>query len=159
MWRRLELDDYDAVMALRQAVLSSLPDPDFYVREDDEQMFVHGHLNVFGESVGFYDGDDLVAYLALTTDLVSSGEDIEFASCAPTLDDVVFAAAMVLREHRGRSLHRAGIRHHIAIAQELGARRGLVQISARNHRSRVSQFDQCGACEFWGVCDVIGVSP
>ena len=24
---------------------------------------------------------------------------------------------------------------------------------------RVSQFDQCGACEFWGVCDVIGVSP
>ena len=40
MWRRLEVDDYDAVMSLRQAVLSSLPDPDFYVREDDEHMFV-----------------------------------------------------------------------------------------------------------------------
>ena len=36
MWRRLEVEDYDAVMSLRQAVLSSLPDPDFYVREDDE---------------------------------------------------------------------------------------------------------------------------
>jgi hypothetical protein len=25
--------------------------------------------------------------------------------------------------------------------------------------ARVSQFDQCGACEFWGVCDVIDVLP
>jgi GNAT superfamily N-acetyltransferase len=146
MWRLLEPDDYDAVMALRQAVLSSLPDPDFYVREDDEHMFVRGHLELFGESLGYYDGDDLVAYLALTTDLVSSGEDIEFAACAPTLDDVVFAAAMVLPEYRGRSLHRAGIRHHIAIAQELGAHRGLVQISPRNHRSLRSYFSEGFRC-------------
>ena len=96
MWRRLEVEDYDAVMSLRQAVLSSLPDPDFYVREDDEHMFVRGHLDVFGESVGYFDRDDLVAYLALTTDLVPSGEDIEFAACAPTFNDVVFAAAMVI---------------------------------------------------------------
>ena len=27
-----------------------------YVREDDEEMFVRGHLNVFGESLGFFDG-------------------------------------------------------------------------------------------------------
>ena len=135
MWRRLEVEDYDAVMALRQAVLSSLPDPDYYVREDDEEMFVRGHLDAFGECVGYFDGDDLVAYLALTTDLVSSGEDVEFAACAPTPDDVVFAAAMVRPGHQGRSLHRAGIRRHIAVAQELGARRGLAQISARNHRS------------------------
>jgi GNAT superfamily N-acetyltransferase len=146
MWRLLEPDDYDAVMALRQAVLSSLPDPDFYVREDDEHMFVRGHLELFGESLGYYDGDDLVAYLALTTDLVSSGEDIEFAACAPTLDDIVFAAAMVLPEYRGRSLHRAGIRHHIAIAQELGAHRGLVQISPRNHRSLRSYFSEGFRC-------------
>src|SRR4029450_13763204 len=101
MWRRLELEDYDAVMALRQAVLSSLPDPDFYVREDDEHMFVRGHLDVFGESVGYFDGDKLVAYLALTTDLVSSGEDVEFAACAPTLDDAVFAAAIVHSDYLG----------------------------------------------------------
>ena len=135
MWRLLGPDDYDAVVALREAVLSSLPDPDHYVREDNEEMFVRGHLNVFGECVGYFDGDDLVAYLALTTDLVSSGEDVEFAACAPTPDDVVFAAAMVLPDYRGRTLHRAGIRRHIAIAQELGARRGLAQISPRNHRS------------------------
>ena len=146
MWRRLEVEDYDAVMALRQAVLSSLPDPDFYVREDDEHMFVRGHLDVFGESVGYFDGDDLVAYLALTTDLVSSGEDVEFAACAPTLNDVVFAAAMVLPEYRGRSLHRAGIRRHIAIAQALGAHRGMAQISARNHRSLRSYFSEGFRC-------------
>jgi GNAT superfamily N-acetyltransferase len=140
MWRRLEIDDYDAVMALRQAVLTSLPDPDYYVREDDEHAFVRGHLDVFGESLGYFDGEDLVAYLALTTDLVSSGEDVEFASCEPTLDDVVFAAAMVLPEYRGRSLHRAGIRQHIAIARELGARRGFAQISPLNHRSLRNYF-------------------
>jgi GNAT superfamily N-acetyltransferase len=146
MWRRLEVEDYDAVMVLRQAVLSSLPDPDFYVREDDEHMFVRGHLDVFGESVGYFDGDDLVAYLALTTDLVSSGEDVEFAACAPTFNDVVFAAAMVLPEYRERSLHRAGIRRHIAIAQALGAHRGMAQISARNHRSLRSYFSEGFRC-------------
>jgi GNAT superfamily N-acetyltransferase len=146
MWRRLEVDDYDAVMALRHAVLSSLPDPDFYVREDDEHMFVRGHLDLFGESVGYFDGDRLVAYLALTTDLVTSGEDIEFAACAPTFTDVVFAAAMVHPEYRGRSLHRAGIRQHIAIAQALGARRGMAQISARNHRSLRSYFSEGFRC-------------
>jgi GNAT superfamily N-acetyltransferase len=146
MWRQLDPDDYDAVMALREAVLGSLPDPDFYVREDNEEMFVRGHLNVFGECLGYYDGDDLVAYLALTTDLVSSGEDVEFASCEPTLDDVVFAAAMVLPNYRGRSLHRAGIRRHIAISQELGAHRGLVQISPRNHRSLRSYFSEGFRC-------------
>jgi len=146
MWRRLEVEDYDAVMALRQAVLSTLPDPDFYVREDDEHMFVRGHLDVFGESVGYFDGDDLVAYLALTTDLVSSGEDVEFAACAPTFNDVVFAAAMVAPEYRGRSLHRAGIRLHIAIAQALGAHRGMAQISARNHRSLRSYFSEGFRC-------------
>src|SRR5918997_3515233 len=88
MWRRLEVEDYDAVMALRQAVLSSLPDPDFYLREDDEHMFVRGHLDVFGESIGYFDGDKLAAYLALTTDLVASAEDVEFASCEPTFNDV-----------------------------------------------------------------------
>ena len=146
MWRRLESDHYDAVMALREAVLGSLPDPDFYVCEDNEEIFVRGHLDAFGESLGFYDGDDLVAYLALTTDLVSSGEDIEFAACEPTLDDVVFAAAMVLPAYQGRSLHRAGIRRHIAVAQELGAHRGLAQISPRNHRSLRSYFAEGFRC-------------
>lgn len=146
MWRLLGPDDYDAVVALREAVLRSLPDPDHYVREDNEEMFVRGHLNVFGECVGYFDGDDLVAYLALTTDLVSSGEDVEFAACAPTPDDVVFAAAMVRPDYRGRSLHRAGIRRHIAVAQELGARRGLAQISPRNHRSLRSYFAEGFRC-------------
>jgi GNAT superfamily N-acetyltransferase len=146
MWRQLDPGDYDAVMAVRQAVLSSLPDPDFYVREDDEEMFVRGHLNLFGESLGYYDGHDLVAYLALTTDLVASGEDIEFASCAPTSNDVVFAAAMVLPKYRGLSLHRAGIRRHIATAEELGAHRGFAQISPRNHRSLRNYFSDGFRC-------------
>jgi GNAT superfamily N-acetyltransferase len=146
MWRRLETEDYDAVVALREAVLTSLPDPDYYVREDNEELFVRGHLDAFGECVGYFDGDDLVAYLALTTDLVSSGEDVEFAACEPTPDDVVFAAAMVRPDYQGRSLHRAGIRRHIAVAQKLGARRGLAQISPRNHRSLRSYFSEGFRC-------------
>lgn len=135
MWRQLEAEDYDAVIALRDVVLRTLPDPDMYVREDDEETFVRGHLNEFGESLGYFDGDKLVAYLALTHDLVASGEDIEFAACEPTSNDVVFAAAMVLPAYQGRSLHRAGINRHIAIAENRGAHRGFAQISPRNHRS------------------------
>jgi len=136
MWRQLDQEDYDAVSALRDAVLGSLPDSDFYVREDDEEMFVRGHLNVFGESLGFFDGDDLVA----------SGEDIEFAACAPTSNDVVFAAAMVLPAYQGRALHRAGIHRHIAAAETLGAHRGFAQISARNHRSLRNYFSHGFRC-------------
>lgn len=146
MWRQLEPKDYDAVMALRQAVLSTLDDPDLYVREDDEETFVRGHLNEFGESLGFFDNHRLVAYLALTTDLVAAGEDIEFAACRPGADDVVFAAAMVLPEYRGRSLQRAGIRHHIVMSEVLGAHRGLAQVSPRNHASLRSFFAEGFRC-------------
>jgi GNAT superfamily N-acetyltransferase len=146
MWRQLDTKDYEAVVALRDAVLNTLPDPDMYVREDDEEEFVRGHLNVFGESLGYFDGDDLVAYLALTTDLVASGEDVEFAACTPTSDDVVFAAAMVLPSYQGRSLHRAGITRHLAIAEERGAHRGFAQISPRNHRSLQNYFSHGFRC-------------
>jgi hypothetical protein len=146
MWRRLEVEDYEAVMALRRTVLDTLPDPDFYVREDDEHTFVRGHLGVFGESIGYFDGDDLVAYLALTTNMVASGEDVEFAECVPTSDDVAFAAAMVAPEYRGRAIHRAGIRIHVAVAEAIGAQRGMAQISARNHRSLRSYLSEGFRC-------------
>ena len=158
MWRQLEPDDYDAVIALRNAVLSSLPDRDMYVREDDEEMFVRGHLNVFGESLGFFDGDDLVAYLALTTDLVASGEDVEFAACAPTSNDVVFAAAMVLPAYQGRSLHRAGICRHIAVAEELGVHRGFAQISPRNQRSLRNYFSHGFRCTRAVIIPTVGAA-
>jgi GNAT superfamily N-acetyltransferase len=146
MWRQLDMEDYEAVVALRDDVLDNLQHPDNYVREDDEEMFVRGHLNVFGESLGYFDGDDLVAYLALTKDLVASGEDIEFAACTPTSNDVVFAAAMVLPSYQGRSLHRDGITRHIAIAEALGAHRGFAQISPRNHRSLRNYFSHGFRC-------------
>ncbi|WP_156752421.1 hypothetical protein [Mycobacterium sp. ACS1612] len=146
MWRQLDMEDYEAVVALRDVVLGNLAHPDNYVREDDEEMFVRGHLNVFGESIGYFDGDDLVAYLALTTDLAASGEDVEFEACAPTSTDVVFPAAMVLPSHQGRSLHRAGITRHVAIARQLGARRGFAQISPRNHRSLRNYFSHGFRC-------------
>ena len=43
-------------------------------------------------------------------------------------------------------MHRAGIRRHIAVAEELGAHRGLVQISPRNHRSLRSYFSEGFRC-------------
>ena len=146
MWRQLDLENYEAVIALRDTVLHALPDPDFYVREDDEQTFVRGHLGEFGESLGYFIGEDLVAYLALTTDLAASGEDVEFAAYAPTSDDVVFAAAMVHPAYQGHSLHRAGIALHIATAKERGARRGFAQISPRNHRSLRNYFTSGFRC-------------
>jgi GNAT superfamily N-acetyltransferase len=146
MWRQLDLDDYEAVVALRDTVLRRLPDPDFYVREDDEETFVRGHLSGFGESLGYFIGDELVAYLALTTDLAASGEDVEFAVYEPTSEDVVFAAAMVNPAYQGHSLHRAGIARHIAIAENRGARRGFAQISPRNHRSLRNYFTHGFRC-------------
>jgi hypothetical protein len=58
----------------------------------------------------------------------------------------VFAAAMVLPAYQGRSLHRAGITRHIAIAEGLGAHRGFAQISPRNHRSLRNYFSHGFRC-------------
>jgi hypothetical protein len=35
----------------------------------------------------------------------------------------------------------------------------IADLKQDDELTRVSQFDQCGSCELWGVCDVIGVSP
>ena len=59
---------------------------------------------------------------------------------------IMFAAAMVLPSYQGRSLHRAGIVNHIAVAERLGAHRGFAQISARNHRSLRNYFSHGFRC-------------
>ena len=41
--RILALDDFPAWSSLRDTVIAALPNPDFYVREDDEQGFFAAH--------------------------------------------------------------------------------------------------------------------
>lgn len=146
MWRELTPDDAPAIVALREQVLANLAHPDDYVREVDEHAFVQGHLGSFGVSYGYEHDGVLAAYCALTTDLRASGEDLEFEACSPSSGDVVLAAAMVLPQYRGRSLHRDAIHLRLRHAESSGARRALVQVSPQNLRSLRSLFVESFRC-------------
>ena len=60
--RILALDDFPAWSSLRDTVIAALPNPDFYVREDDEQGFFAAHTEPRGETIGVFSHGVLVAY-------------------------------------------------------------------------------------------------
>jgi GNAT superfamily N-acetyltransferase len=133
-WRWLGPADFDAVMSLRQQVLTTLPDSDLYVREDDEPGFVRAHLDGNGFTLGLAAGGDLVAYAAVTT-VLTDADMREYASVRPRFGDCVLAATMVHPVARGNGVQRQSIDRCLARAQTLGLRRMLVEVSLRNTAS------------------------
>lgn len=146
MWRELQRSDASAVTALRARVFEHLGHPDEYVREEREPEFVRGHLGEFGHSFGYELDGSLVAYCALTTDLVHSGADVEYEAAVPQPGDVVMAATMVHPQCRGRGLHRDAIRLRLDEATRAGASRALVQVSPYNIASLRGLFAEQFRC-------------
>lgn len=62
--RLLSPEDLGSICALRDHVLSALPDPDMYVREENESAFLKRNMNAKenGQTVGIFSGRSLIAY-------------------------------------------------------------------------------------------------
>lgn len=141
--RLLAPADADAVMGLREQVLSDLPHPDLYVREDDEPGFVHLHLARKdargGETIGVFDADRLVAYAMLGLPAAGDADNLARyfpAHVASPARTAHLASCMVLKPYRGHHLQRMLLVARIALGQTHGRSFFVAMVSLHNHASR-----------------------
>ena len=141
--RLLTVQDTQAVLALRETVLSRLEHPDLYVREDDEMGFVRrhlaGHAGADGETIGVYDGEELIAYAMLGLPRDDDPEHLgRYLQLAPRAPGEVshLASCMVHPAHRGHGLQRTLLGARFTLAQAQGRPLCIAMVSPHNHASR-----------------------
>jgi GNAT superfamily N-acetyltransferase len=141
--RLLSVCDAPLVQVLRDDVLSRLEHPDLYVREPDEAAFVAehlpGHALCRGETIGVFDGTQLVAYAMLglpaADDPHHLGMHIPHGGRA--LGQVAhLASCMVHPGHRGQGLQRRLLAARFSLAQAQGRPLCVAMVSLHNHASR-----------------------
>ena len=140
--RVLTREDVPAVIALRDEVLAQLDNPDLYVREDDETAFVRshvaGHDECAGDTIGVFDGEDLIAYamLGLPSDATANlGRFLDLGS--RKLKDVAhLTSCMVRGPYRGHGLQRTLLSARFSLAHAYGRAVCVAMVSLHNHASR-----------------------
>ena len=137
--RMLSDRDFEPWSALRDVVLAALPNPDAYVREEDEYAFFCAHLGCEGQTVGVFHGEELVAYSMVGFPAAVDPENLgAVIGLPPSLFDKVshISSCMVLPQWRGNGLQRTLLALRMAMAQAHGRPYCLAMVSLHNHRSR-----------------------
>lgn len=143
--RLLEAQDFDAWVALRETVLATLPDPDFYVREDDEKDFFQAHMYPGGELIGVFVDGALVAYAMVELPGEHEAHNLgHVIGLDPAQQGLVahLSSCMVLPQWRGRQLQRTLLSARLGLAQAHGRPLCMAMVSLRNHRSRHNMLRQ-----------------
>jgi GNAT superfamily N-acetyltransferase len=133
--RFLDMPDFEAVMALRDVVLSGLENPDYYRRESDEGEFVRRHLDHRGCTIGLFDRDELVAIGCMSLAEYSNTELLRYATDLPPSKAVWLSATFVHPRHRGKDLQNQLIRLRISEALRRGREGLTATVSPDNHYS------------------------
>ncbi|MDF1485551.1 hypothetical protein PY257_10230 [Ramlibacter sp. H39-3-26] len=136
--RVLQDGDFAAWSALRDAVIAALPDPDFYVREDDEQAFFAAHASPHGETLGVFVGGQLVAYAMVGFPDAAAPDNLgRVIGLAPALHGAVahVSSCMVLPAWRGHRLQRTLLDIRLMLAQMQGRHLCMAMVSLHNHLS------------------------
>lgn len=154
--RLLEAQDFHEWMALRDAVLSTLPDPDFYVREDDEQDFFQAHMYPGGELVGVFVEDALIAYAMVELPGEHEAHNLgHVIGLDPAQHGMVahLSSCMVLPQWRGRQLQRTLLSARLGLAHACGRPLCMAMVSLLNHRSRHNMLRQGLRIVWTGMID------
>ncbi len=148
--------DYAAWNALRDTVIAALPNPDFYVREEDEQRFFDVHTQPCGETIGVFAHDALVAYAMVGFPDADSAENLGATiGLEPSFYSKVthLSSCMVLPAWRGRGLQRTLLAARLALAQARGRPLCMAMVSLHNHTSRHNLLRQGLHIAWTGVID------
>lgn len=154
--RLLEARDFDAWLALRETVLGTLPDPDFYVREDDEEGFFQAHMYPGGEAIGVFMDDALVAYAMIELPGEQQPHNLgHVIGLDPAQQGLVahLSSCMVLPQWRGRQLQRTLLSARLGLAQAHGRPLCMAMVSLLNHRSRHNMLRQGLRVVWTGLID------
>lgn len=140
----LALPDVAAILSLRGEVLDQLEHPDLYVREEDEPAFVRshvaGHPACIGDTIGMFDGDQLIAYAMLGLPETQADSLARYLQLpGRSLGDVAqLTSCMVLPSYRGRGLQRTLLRARFSLARAYGRTVCVAMVSLHNHASRLN---------------------
>ena len=143
--RLLGPGDFGAWMALRDEVIAALPDPDLYVREDDEAAFFHEHMYPHGETIGVFVEEMLVAYAMVELPAAHAPHNLgQVIGLPAALHGMVahLSSCMVLPAWRGRALQRTLLAARLGLAQACGRPLCMAMVSLANHRSRHNMLRQ-----------------
>lgn len=140
MLARLTIAELPALQALREHVLSDLPDPDYYRREPDETRFLRAHLETPHLCLGIKAHMHVVAYGMLDFPLAPSA----MQAARPDADEIdamcettpQLISCMVDSAYRGQGLQRYLIRARIDEGRQRGATRFWAMVAPGNHVSR-----------------------
>lgn len=138
-WRMLAGTDIRDLRNLRAKVLADLPDPDFYVQEDDEEGFLRNLCGQGGQTYGVFDNNRLVAYGAISFPGACDQDNLgvllgfEQQECALVAH---MASCMVLPAYRGGALQQELLRARFALARACGRRYAIAMVSLKNNQSR-----------------------
>jgi len=149
-------DDFAAWSALRDRVIADLPNPDFYMREDDERAFFDAHTQPLGETIGVFAHGALVAYAMVGfPEPDSAGNLGAVVGLDPELHAKVthLSSCMVLPEWRGRGLQRTLLAARLALAHARGRPLCMAMVSLLNHSSRHNLLRQGMHIAWTGVID------
>jgi GNAT superfamily N-acetyltransferase len=137
--RLLFPEDQASWSALRDDVLAALPDPDCYVREDDERTFLLDHCALRGKTIGVFHQDTLVAYAMLGLIDADDASHLGWAlgmNAAERAASAHLASCMVRPAWRGLGLQRALLGARLALARAHGRHLCMAAVSLHNHSSR-----------------------
>lgn len=154
--RLLDAHDFDAWMALRDTVLDTLPNTDFYVREDDEEDFFQAHMYPGGGVIGVFVGDALIAYAMLELPGEQEAHNLgQVIGLDPAQQGMVahLSSCMVLPQWRGHRLQRALLSARLELARACGRPLCVAMVSLLNHRSRHNMLRQGLRVVWTGMID------
>lgn len=139
--RLLTSADTPRLKALRAGVLAQLAHPDLYVREPDEDAFISRHIGSAGdgETIGVFDGEDLIAYAMLGLPAAEAPENLGGRLQLPpdSLARVAHIASCMVREDcRGHGLQRLLLAARFSLAQARGRVICIAMVSLHNQASR-----------------------
>lgn len=154
--RILVPEDFPAWTALRDTVIAALPNPDFYVREPDEQAFYVAHTEPGGEAIGVFAHGALVAYAMVGFPEAESADNLgAVIGLAPDYHAKVthLSSCMVLPQWRGRGLQRTLLSARLALAHARGRPLCMAMVSLHNHSSRHNLLRQGLHIAWTGLID------
>lgn len=141
----LTQDDIPQLIATRNEILSLLPHPDLYVREEDELGFLQFHCGEHGKTIGLFDGDRLIGYAMLGFPNAFAPDNMARMVGLPLAHwghVAHFASCMIHPDYRGRGLQRSLVFARLDLARLLGLSTCLAMVSPHNHASRDNLFRQ-----------------
>mgnify|MGYP000956368879 CR=1 FL=1 len=143
--RPARASDVPALHELHQAVLAALPDASLFRLFGGAESFFQTHCGPRGESWVVEQGDQLLAYAALTLPRADDADNyaLNLGWPAERAGRVgLLSAAMVHPQQRQQGLHRALIQLRVARAQALGLPELLARAAPANALSRQGLMGQ-----------------